>query len=176
LVWAARPTDDARRRAVPLEQLLGLAEIPGVALYGLQVGEGAKDIARLGADALITDLSRQIRDWRDTAGIMAQLDMMVSVDSAPLHLAGATGMPAIGLLPFRPCWRWGFGAPDTGWYPTMRLLRQLQPGDWSGPLDQLRSLIAGEVDHRHAARARMQAWPFQIAEEKSNGPDVCVPG
>jgi Tfp pilus assembly protein PilF len=163
LVWAARPTHDAARRAVPLEQLLDLAELQGVALYGLQVGEGAKDIARLGADALITDLSRQIRDWRDTAGIMAQLDMVVSVDSAPLHLAGAMGLPVIGLLPFRPCWRWGFETNESGWYPTMRLLRQAQPGDWTHPLGELHRLIAREVEHRNT-------------EENSNGLDLRVPG
>jgi tetratricopeptide (TPR) repeat protein len=185
LVWAARPTHDAARRAVPLEQLLDLAEIPGVALYGLQVGEGAKDIARLGADALVEDLSRQIRDWRDTAGIMAQLDMVVSVDSAPLHLAGAMGLPVIGLLPFRPCWRWGFETNETAWYPTMRLLRQAQPGDWTHPLDDLHRLIAREIEHRNStAPGPSDPYPFQnhrtmarvIAEEKSNGPDLSVPG
>jgi len=130
LVWASRPLGEVSARRSPLGMLLELAAIPGVALYGLQVGAAARDLDA-GPGVLIQDLSRQMRDWRDTAAYMAVLDLIVSVDSAPLHLAGALGRPCFALLPFVPCWRWGFHTDQTPWYPNMRLLRQAAPGDWS---------------------------------------------
>lgn len=141
LVWAPRPLGEtSARRIVPLGMLLELAAIPGVALYSLQVGAAAREL-EAGPGVLVRDLSRQLRDWRDTAAYMQELDLIVSVDSAPLHLAGALGRPCIALLPFVPCWRWGFHADQTPWYPTMRLLRQAAPGVWSGPIQQLRELV-----------------------------------
>jgi ADP-heptose:LPS heptosyltransferase len=76
---------------------------------------------------------------------MAALDLVVSVDSAPLHLAGAMGRPCVGLIPEVPCWRWGFATDRTPWYPSMRLLRQSKHGDWSGPLHQLHHLVGNRL-------------------------------
>ena len=160
LVWAPRPLGEiSARRIVPLDGLLELAAIPGVALYSLQVGEAASELAG-GAGLLVEDLSRRLRDWGDTAQYMAALDLIISVDSAPLHLAGAMGRPCIGLLPYVPCWRWGFGGANgtdgrTPWYPTMRLLRQSAPGDWGGVIHQL----------RHAVQNH-KAWPDRDLQEK----------
>jgi hypothetical protein len=146
LVWAPRPLGEAsRRRSVPLGMLLELACIPGVQLYGLQVGDAARDIERLGAEVLVHDLEPRLRDWADTAAHIAGLDVVVSIDSAPLHLAGAMGKDCVGLLPYVPCWRWGFERRDSPWYPTMQLLRQRAPGDWSGPIKELRHLLHNAV-------------------------------
>ena len=145
LVWAPRPLGEvSARRIVPLGMLLELAAIPGAALYSLQVGAAARELDA-GPGVLVRDLSRQLRDWHDTAAYMRALDLIVSVDSAPLHLAGALGRPCVGLLPYVPCWRWGFHTDRTPWYPTMRLLRQAAPGDWSEPCAQLRQLVCNRV-------------------------------
>jgi tetratricopeptide (TPR) repeat protein len=153
LVWAPRPTGEgARRRAVPLEMLLPLTKIPGVRLYSLQYGEAARDLERCGPDPLIIDLSTRLREWDDTAAYMEQLDLIVSIDSAPLHLAGAMGKRCIGLLPYSPCWRWGVGIEENCFYPTMTVLRQGKPGDWSGVMHQLRHIIV------NATQAKMLLW------------------
>ena len=145
LVWAPRPLGEiSARRVVPLGLLVELAAIPGVALYSLQVGAAAREL-EAGPGVLIRDLSRQLRDWRDTAAYMEELDLIVSVDSAPLHLAGAIGRPCVGLLPFVPCWRWGFNTDRSPWYPSMQLLRQAAPGDWSEPFAQLHQLVCNRV-------------------------------
>jgi Flp pilus assembly protein TadD len=149
LVWAPRPTGGtARHRAVPLELLLKLAKIPGVRLYSLQYGAAGHDVARVGDGALISDLSNRLRDWSDTAAYIERLDLIVSIDSAPLHLAGAMGKRCIGLLPYSPCWRWGVGIEDNCFYPTMTLLRQDKPGDWSGVMHRLRHIIVNTVQAR----------------------------
>jgi tetratricopeptide (TPR) repeat protein len=146
LVWAPRPTgESARRRTVPLDLLLLLASIPGVRLYGLQVGEAARDIERCGAGSLIVDRSYWLRDWTDTAAYMGRLDLIVSIDSAPLHLAGAMNKRCIGLLPYSPCWRWGVGIEENCFYPTMTVLRQDKPGDWGGVMHRLRHIIVNMV-------------------------------
>jgi hypothetical protein len=75
-----------------------------------------------------------IGDFSDSAALMANLDMLISVDSAPVHLAGALGIPVWTLLPYVPDWRWLLGRDDSPWYPSMRLFRQDQLGDWSTPL------------------------------------------
>ena len=146
LVWAPRPLgESARRRTVPLELLMPLARIAGVRLYSLQYGEAARELERCGPDPLIIDLSTRLRDWADTAAYMERLDLIVSIDSAPLHLAGAMGKRCIGLLPYSPCWRWGVGIEENCFYPTMSLLRQDKPGDWSGVMNRLRHIIVNNV-------------------------------
>jgi hypothetical protein len=147
LVWAPRPLGEISiRRNIALGELLSLAEIPGVALYSLQVGPHAKDLERRDAGVLVTDLSRRLRDWNDTASHMAALDLIISIDSAPLHLAGAMRRPVIGLLPFVSCWRWGARDTDrTPWYPSMRLLRQSAVGDWSAVVHQLHQVVTNHL-------------------------------
>jgi tetratricopeptide (TPR) repeat protein len=153
LVWAPRPTGEgARRRTIPLELLLPLARIPGVRLYSLQVGEAARDLERCGPDPMIIDLSTRLRDWADTAAYMEQLDLIVSIDSAPLHLAGAMNKRCIGLLPYSPCWRWGVGIEENCFYPTMTVLRQAKPGDWGGVMNRLRHAVVNLIQERGILR------------------------
>jgi hypothetical protein len=141
LIWAAEQRLTGPRRSVPLELLLPLASIPGVQLYSLQVGSRAADIAALGAVPMIIDVGWALRDFADTAGLMSQLDLVVSVDTAPLHLAGALGVPTVALLDTPRCWRWLRDREDTPWYLGMRLFTQQRPGDWSGPLAKLTELV-----------------------------------
>jgi len=78
----------------------------------------------------LKDLPAPLADFADTAALLAELDLVISVDTATAHLAGALGRPVWTLLPFVPDWRWGLNRQDTPWYPKMRLFRQKTAGDW----------------------------------------------
>ncbi|MFC7478374.1 glycosyltransferase family 9 protein [Dankookia sp. GCM10030260] len=118
LVWQAGSWDDSR--SIPVALLRPLADVPGVTMHILQRNTAAPGFGlACGADDIL-----------QAARIMAALDLIVSVDSMPAHLAGALGLPVWTLLAHRADWRWMEGREDTPWYPTMRLLRQPRPGDW----------------------------------------------
>jgi hypothetical protein len=122
LVWQAGDWDP--RRSIPAPLLRPLAEIPGVALHLLQRGPAlAEAPAGLG---IVTGSD----DVLVAASVMTALDLVLSVDSMPAHLAGALGLPVWTLLAAESDWRWMEGREDSPWYPTMRLVRQPRPGDW----------------------------------------------
>jgi tetratricopeptide (TPR) repeat protein len=143
IAWAGNPKhlNDANR-SMPLEQFFALTDIEGVALYSLQKGARAGDLRALGFDAFVRDLDPGIADFADLAAAIMALDVIVSIDSAPVHLAGALGRPAFVLLPAKPDWRWMRGRDDSPWYPTLRLFRQSTPGDWTGVMARVRAAIA----------------------------------
>jgi tetratricopeptide (TPR) repeat protein len=136
-----------RTRTMPLTVFMELTTLPEVELYSLQVGSHAEDIAQAGFGEQICDLSQQIQDFADTAAAIAQLDLIISVDTAVAHLAGAMAKPVWVLLPFAPDWRWMQQRQDSPWYPTMRLFRQETAGDWQGVMTQVMQAIANLV-HR----------------------------
>jgi tetratricopeptide (TPR) repeat protein len=139
LVWAGNPKHSANiLRSIPLRELLPLAGIPGVRLYSLQFGERAGDITGLGCAGLVTDLSTVTGPFAETAAALRDLDLLISVDTAALHLAGALGRPAWGLLGDNPDWRWLPGCADSPWYPSLRLFHQQRHGDWAGVVAQVR--------------------------------------
>ena len=94
----------------------------------------------------LEDMSPAIKDWGDTAAIMSQLDMVISVNTGVVHMAGALGIPVWVLLCYAPDWRWMLDRLDTPWYPSARLFRQPQPKDWSSVIKEaseaLRELVA----------------------------------
>jgi ADP-heptose:LPS heptosyltransferase len=106
-----------------------------VRLFSLQKQWPARD-AGTSIDSMI-DWTDEFNDFADTAAFMANLDMIISADTAVAHLAGAMGKPAGVLLPFAPDWRWLLNRQDSPWYPTMRLFRQPRPGDWETPVKQV---------------------------------------
>lgn len=129
LVWAGNPGHpNDKNRSIDLKRLRPLFEIEGIEWIALQLGDPAQDIAASGLPLL--DLSPRLNDFADTAAAMADLDLVICVDTAPAHLAGALGRPVWTLLPFAPDWRWLTGQSSSPWYPTMRLFRQPAPGDW----------------------------------------------
>lgn len=146
LVWAGNPRNSADGlRSVPLPELLPLASVPGVRLHSLQFGERAQDIARLGCGGLVTDLAPQVGPLAETAAALRDLDLLISADTAALHLAGALGRPVWGLLSASPDWRWLPGRSDSPWYPTLRLFRQEKPGDWAPVVAQVRAELESLV-------------------------------
>jgi hypothetical protein len=131
LAWAGRReyhNDDTR--SVALERLLPLASLPGIEFWSLQKEVRASDRGVLAASA-IQPLGEELEDFADTAAVVSLLDLVISVDTAVAHLAGALARPVWILLPFSPDWRWLLDREDSPWYPTARLFRQARPGDWT---------------------------------------------
>lgn len=136
VVWAGNPRhDNDRNRSVPFSVFSKLFAMAQVSWVSLQVGDRAGDLS--GTVGNVADLSRELTDFSETAGVIANLDLVVSVDSAVAHLAGAMGKPTWLLLPFNPDWRWQLDREDSPWYPTMRLFRQDKPGDWRRVLEKV---------------------------------------
>jgi Flp pilus assembly protein TadD len=143
IAWAGNPKHlNDTNRSMPLEHFFALADIEGVELYSLQKGARAADLAAVGFDALARDLDPGIADFADLAAAVMRLDLVVSVDSAPVHLAGALGKPVFALLPDRSDWRWTRRGDDSPWYPTLRLFRQPTTGDWAGAMQRVRAAVA----------------------------------
>ena len=142
LFWAGRPTHpNDRRRSLRLEHLASITDLPGIDFVSLQKVVPPADAQRLAAMPNIIDMSADLADFGVTAGIMANLDMLVSVDSAVIHLAGSMGVPVNVLMGTPSDWRWLQGRDDSPWYPGMRLFRQPVPGDWATPIARLREAL-----------------------------------
>jgi len=142
LVWAGRPThpNDANR-SLTLAQLAPLAQSGGTFL-SIQKGPAAAQAASPPEGMSLVSLSDEIADFEDTAAILSVADLLISVDSSPVHLAGALGRPAWVMLPMVPDWRWLLGRDDTPWYPTVRLFRQRARTDWTGVIDAMAHELA----------------------------------
>jgi tetratricopeptide (TPR) repeat protein len=128
LVWSGNAAGLDPKRAIPTTEVAKLADVPGVRLFSLQ-----RDGDRSGIDQRIAqDLGPSLADFDDVAAAIANLDLLISVDTAAAHLAGALGKPVWTLLHASPDWRWLPDAATTAWYSSMRLYRQTTAGDWSG--------------------------------------------
>jgi tetratricopeptide (TPR) repeat protein len=149
LVWAgSKDHKDDARRSIRFEQLSPILHVPGVEFFSLQKSASSSQAAGSG----ITDLTAELSDFRDTAAIIANLDLVITVDTAVAHLAGAMGKPVWVLLARIPDWRWMLQRSDSPWYPTMRLFRQQRRGDWNSPIalavHELAKLAAPAFDPR----------------------------
>jgi ADP-heptose:LPS heptosyltransferase len=137
MVWAGNAAlGNDRTRSVSLGMLTRLA-IPGVQLISLQkeLRDGDRDM--LAAHPEILHLGDALTDFADTAAVMASLDLVISVDTAAAHLAGALGRPVWILQRFAPDFRWLLDREDSPWYPSARLFRQPRFGDWDSVIDQV---------------------------------------
>lgn len=149
LAWRGNPAfeNDADRSLPTLGLLAPLGDIAGVCWVSLQKGAGAEEAHAAAPGLALTDLGAAIDDFADTAAIVAQLDLVICVDSAVAHLAGALGTPCWVLLPdYKTDWRWLTARDDTPWYPQrMRLLRQPRAGDWAAVIEAVRTALAARV-------------------------------
>lgn len=144
LVWAGRPEHlNDQNRSTSLSQLAPLA-MPGVQFLALQKGAAALQANSPPSGMTLHTLSDDIHSFEDTAAILTLADLLISVDSSPVHLAGALGCPAWVMLPFIPEWRWQIDRLDTPWYPDVQLFRQTSAGDWGS----VTSLMASELRKR----------------------------
>jgi hypothetical protein len=137
IVWATSAWDPDR--SVPLAALAPLFALEGVRFHSLQQGEAATDplLARFG----VLPLSAHTGAIELAAAAMCELDLVISVDAMPAHLAGTLGRPTWVLLKHEADWRWMVEREDTPWYPTLRLFRQPRPGDWSGAVQQVAAAL-----------------------------------
>jgi len=157
LVWAGNPRRNAinahaidRRRSMRLAQFAPLAGVPGVRFYSLQKGEETAPQAKAPPAGMdLVDLMDEVGDFDDTAALIANLDLVIGVDTSVIHLAGGLGKPVWMLSRYDACWRWLAEREDSPWYPTMRIFRQPQPGAWAPVVerlaDELRAWAGGKV-------------------------------
>ena len=137
LVWHGNPNhpDDARR-SCQLRELAPCLMVPGIQWFSLQKGPAAAE-ATAASEHKIVNLSGALTDFADTAAVIENLDLVVSVDTAVAHLAGSMGKKIFTLLSVAPDWRWMLGRSDSPWYPSMQLFRQPTPGDWQSVANAL---------------------------------------
>jgi tetratricopeptide (TPR) repeat protein len=138
VAWAGNPGYKAdKQRSMHVRTLAPLLRMAGVEWVSLQKGLAAEQIAELGGEICLRDLSSGDRDLADTAALVAGLDLVITTDTSIAHLAGAMGKPVWILLPHLADWRWGNEGEKTPWYPTARLYRQRKPGDWAELLERV---------------------------------------
>ena len=146
IAWSGNPAHrNDRRRSLALAALAPLFAVPGIDWRSLQKGVGAAEIARERSAAALVPLPGDA-SFDDTAALVAELDLVVSVDTSIAHLAGALGRPVWILLPFAPDWRWGLDSTTTPWYPTARLHRQPAPGAWGAVIDGVAAALRALAD------------------------------
>jgi predicted negative regulator of RcsB-dependent stress response len=141
LVWAGnRDSAYDSARSARLADFAPLFEIPGCRFFSLQVGSATEEIAASGLT--LTALGERFRHFGDTAATISQLDLLITVETASAHLAGALGKPTWVLLAQVPAWRWLLQRSDSPWYPSLRLFRQTRAGDWSNVMCELKQALA----------------------------------
>lgn len=142
IVWAGSPATRAdQHRSCPFVHFLDLAQVPGVVLYSLQTGEAAGEARALAAEPLIFEIGPVLADFADLATVLSRLDLVVSVDTAAAHLAGALGKPVWVMVPAAPEWRYLARGETVPWYPAARLFRQDRLGEWRPLIER----VAGEL-------------------------------
>jgi hypothetical protein len=176
LVWAgqARPWLPGffgldGRRSTDLATLAPLAAVPGVQFVNLQKGTAADQVRKAGNDLDLLDFMDQARDFADTAAIVANLDLVISVDTSVVHLAGAMGKPVFLLDRYDNCWRWLSGREDSPWYPSLRIFRQTRPGEWPPVIARVAAALS-EMSQTLASQPWLRA---RQAHQDGAGPSSC---
>jgi len=160
VVWSGSTSYERNNvRSCRLEDFAPLDAVDGVTLYSLQKGEPASEIEECRQTVPVVDLGRWIEDFADTAAAIANMDLLVSVDTSVLHLAGAMGKPAWALICAAPEWRWLLDREDSPWYPTIKLFRQKQVGRWDEVFQRVRRelelLTAGTNANKRATASSL---------------------
>jgi tetratricopeptide (TPR) repeat protein len=148
IVWEGRPRDDipelndiGSRRILHPHRLNSLLDCPHVQFFSLQ-----KDPSRRFSDPRLIDLTEKISDFSDSAAFMNSLDLVISVDTAVAHLAGALGKEIWLMDRYDPCWRWLPGRLTSPWYPSMRIFRQEKRYEWQSVLDDIKEALIDKIE------------------------------
>ena len=148
LMWSGNPKHELNpTRSMPLRALLPLLDVDAT-FVSLQMEVGDDDAAVLREHGEIVHFGRELGDFATTAGLVADLDLVVTVDTSTAHLAPALGRPTWILLSFVAEWRWLLDREDSPWYPTARLFRQQEAGDWDGVVARVRAALGDFVAGR----------------------------
>ncbi len=146
LVWSGNPkhSNDANR-SIPLRRFEPLADMKDLTFFSLQKGAAAGQMSDSTLKLKLIDHTARLNDFNETAALIAQLDLVITVDTSVAHVAGAMGKDVWLLLPYVPDWRWLLSRDDSPWYPTMRLIRQEKPGDWASVVRRVAVDLAAAV-------------------------------
>jgi Flp pilus assembly protein TadD len=158
IAWAGNPThDNEHNRSCTLEDFIQLAKLENVTLFSLQKGTAIEQINNWPEDLELIDLGHEFEDFTDTAAVIENMDLTISVDTCVLHLAGAMGKTAWGLIAHEPDWRWMLNRGDSPWYPTIRLFRQKEHGNWE------------ELSHRVTEQLKILIEKQMVTNNKYSG-------
>lgn len=165
LVWAgspAHPNDEAR--SIYLRTFKPLYETEGIKLFSLQLNYDKRCYTTTkkiidfceGCDNMrLVNMATMIQSFEDTATIISGLDLVICVDTALAHLAGAMGVPCWVLIPFNPDWRWGLEGETTEWYDSLRLFRQTTPGDWDSVIERVKHEVLLQIERSRLSKAEV---------------------
>ena len=142
IAWSGRPRQgEFRNRPIALRLLAPILQIPGLRFVALQKELREGDAELLQSYPHVLNLGAELEDFTDTAAILSQLDLVISVDTSVAHLAGALGKPVWILLQFSADWRWLLERHDSPWYPSARLFRQPAAGEWESVVERVRAVL-----------------------------------
>jgi hypothetical protein len=143
IAWQGNPQHPDEGRFMPLTTFAPLAAVQGVRLISLQKGAGREQLRTVPFSVadLGSDLDEAAGAFMDTAAVMMNLDLVVTADTAVVHLAGGLGVPVWLAVPAVPNFRWLLDRADSPWYPTLRLFRQKTPGDWRAVFEEMREAL-----------------------------------
>lgn len=148
VVWAGNPLHrNDRSRSLPIEALAPLSNIANVKFVSLQKGDSPLISAAKHSSFAMIDFTSELTDFSETAALIANLDLVISVDTSVAHLAGAMGKPIWLLLPFVPDWRWMMSREDSPWYSTARLFRQTRDENWAGVVSEVGAALSKWTGH-----------------------------
>lgn len=148
LVWSGDPNFKRdQTRSCTLELFSRIGYFHEITFYNLQKGAAAQQVKNPPEGMKLVDYMDEINDFSDTAALIENLDLVISVDTAIAHLTGALGKPVWTLLPFVPDWRWMLNREDSPWYPTMRLFRQASTGDWESVIDHVKESLQDFINN-----------------------------
>jgi hypothetical protein len=148
IVWTGSLTYRANhRRSTTPENFLGLAQVPGVQLFSLYKGDAHKDFVESGMAGLIVDACGHDRDFADTAAVIDEMDLMITTDTAVVHVAASMGKPIWNMLTYEGFWLYG-AEESTPWYPSMKLFRQRASGDWAELFARVETALRAHLEEQ----------------------------
>jgi hypothetical protein len=157
IVWHGNPHQkDGLIRRCQLLDMAPIGDVPGVTVYSLQVGAGREELTAASGRFPVRDLGdidRETGAFMDTAAIMEELDLVITVDTSIAHLAGGLARPVWMVVPYWADWRWMIDRTDSPWYPTMRIFRQPRPGAWAPVFAEVASALRAHVGGGNASAA-----------------------
>jgi hypothetical protein len=152
LVWRGNPSyAQDNRRSMAFSEFCPLFDLPGVAFYSLQAGHPGMEANAIGLDGFVANLEPLMQTWRHTASLIQALDVVVTVDTAVAHLAGALGKPVFILVTNACDWRWNRHSQKSVWYDSARVIRQKSQDDWAPCIQIVREQLKGMLSERRQA-------------------------